>query len=336
MSRTILYIGNNLSKQSNYKTTLETLSSLLIKEKYTLILSSNKKNKVLRLLDMIFTLLMQKKKLNYVLIDTFSTKNFYFAFIISQLCRFYKIKYLPILHGGNLPFRLDKSSKTSKLIFSNSYKNVAPSNYLKSEFEKRGYDAIYIPNTLEIEKYIFKKREQIKPNLLWVRSFKELYNPTLAIEVLFLIKKEFPSAKLCMVGPEIDNSFNETKKMVNEYDLNDSVKFTGVLPSYKWHKVSELYDVFINTTNFDNTPISVMEAMALGLTIVSTNAGGMPYLINNYEDGILVEKGNPKQMADEIINIIKLNNTNLSSKAREKVENFSWDVVREKWLDILK
>ncbi|QTE23059.1 glycosyltransferase family 4 protein [Polaribacter cellanae] len=336
MNKNILYIGNNLGKQSKYKTTLETLSFLLREEKFSLKLSSDKKNKIVRLFDMIFTIFKNRRNTDYILIDTFSTTSFYFAFIVSQLSRFYRIKYLPILHGGNLPYRLDKSQRISKLLFNNSDKNIAPSNYLKSEFEKRGFKVVYIPNTIEIEKYTFTYRNFLKPNLLWVRSFKELYNPTLAIEVLLLLKSEFPLAKLCMVGPEIDDSFEQTKKMVSKYNLESSVKFTGTLPSKEWHKASESYDIFINTTNFDNTPISVMEAMALGLVIVSTNAGGMPYLITNNKNGILVEKGNSKQMAREIIKIIKSNKIILATKAREEVENFGWNNVKNKWLSILK
>ncbi|WP_299060631.1 glycosyltransferase family 4 protein [uncultured Polaribacter sp.] len=332
----ILYIGNNLTKKTKYNSTIIVLSALLVSEGYSVKIASDKTSKLLRLLDMCYTLFINRKKVDYVLIDTFSTINFYYALIISQLSRVFNLKYIPILHGGNLPERLNKNKHYCDLIFKNSYKNIAPSNYLKSAFEEKGYATVFIPNVLEVEKYNFKKRHQLKPNLLWVRAFKEIYNPTLAIKVLYELKKQFPKAKLCMVGPFVDNSYKETLKLVNKYELVNSVEFTDVLLKEDWHKKSVDYDVFINTTNFDNTPVSVMEAMALGLPVVSTNVGGLPFLINNKVDGILVENKNSTKMVAEILNVLNGNYPSISEKAREKVEGFSWEFVKNKWFKLLK
>ena len=190
MSKYILYIGNDLAHKSNYNSSMETLSTLLIKEKYQVKKSSSKKNKVNRLLEMCFSVVKNRNKVDYILIDTFSTINFYYAFIISQLARILNIKYIPILHGGDLPQRIDRSKRMSNLIFNHSDINIAPSNYLKNEFEKRSYTTKFIPNILEIDKYDFKRRKSLSPKVLWVRAFRHLYNPKLAIEVLVLLKKQ--------------------------------------------------------------------------------------------------------------------------------------------------
>ncbi|MCG1036616.1 glycosyltransferase family 4 protein [Polaribacter sargassicola] len=336
MNNRILYIGNNLTKKTKYNSTLTVLSNLLKEEGYIVTVSSDKINKFLRLLDMCFTLIKHRKKVNYVLIDTFSTINFYYALIISQLARLFNLKYIPILHGGNLPNRLNRSKFFSDLIFNNSYQNIAPSNYLKSAFENKGYKTMFIPNILEIENYNFKKRTSYKPKLFWVRAFKEIYNPTLAIKVLNLLKKEYPKATLCMVGPFVDNSYNDCLQLVSELQLENSVEFTGVLLKEEWHKKSEEFDVFINTTNVDNTPVSVMEAMALGLPTINTNVGGIPFLIEGEVDGLLVTKSNEKEMTKAIISILKEEYPNLVINAREKVESFSWKKNRIKWIEILK
>ena len=336
MSREILYIGNNLSNKTKYPTTMEALSRLLSKQKYNIYKTSSKQNKFLRLFEMCFSILKHRRKIDYILIDTYSTHNFYFAFLTSQIARIYKIKYIPILHGGNLPSRLKQSPKLSNLIFKNSYLNIAPSNYLKYKFEEKGYSVKLVPNIIEIKAYKYKLRDSLNPKLLWVRSFKNIYNPTLAIEVLKLLKKNFPSAILCMVGPENDDSFNKTKTLVKKYNLESSVEFTGVLTKKEWHKKSEYFDIFINTTNFDNTPVSVIEAMALGLPVVSTNVGGMPYLINNKVDGILVDSNNAKLMSKAILKILEDNFTDLAINARKKVESYDWDIVKNLWKEILK
>ncbi|MFD2567772.1 glycosyltransferase family 4 protein [Pseudotenacibaculum haliotis] len=334
-NKKILYIGNDNSARTGYVNTMETLSSLLTKEGYKITRSSTKVNKALRLLDMCGATIKHGRKSDYIFIDTFSSLNFYFAFTISQLARLFSIKYIPILHGGNLPSRIKRSKRMSNMIFKNSYKNISPSNYLKQAFEEQGYEVGHIPNVLEIDQYKFKKREDLKPRLLWVRAFKHLYNPLLAIEVINNLKKEFSEVKLCMVGPVIDDSFKKTQQKVKEYGMTDDVEYTGTLSKEVWVKRSEEFDIFINTTNFDNTPVSVMEAMALGLPVVSTNVGGMPFLIENNVDGMLVEKENAEEMTNAIKKLLKTDSTALVDKARSKAESFGWEQVKTKWFEIL-
>ena len=174
------------------------------------------------------------------------------------------------------------------------------------------------------------------PKLLYVRAFAEIYNPTLAIEVLKELKNTYPKAILCMIGPDKDGTLEDVKQLINKYHLNESVEITGVLSKEEWHKKSENYDIFINTTNIDNTPISVIEAMALGLPVVSTNVGGLPYLIQQNLDGVLVEKNNPSAMTKEICKILEENKYSLAINARKKVENFDWNIVQSKWIEILQ
>ena len=74
-------------------------------------------------------------------------------------------------------------------------------------------------------------------------------------------------------------------------------------------------NIFINTTNFDNLPISVVEAMALGIPIVSTNAGGLKYLLDNNFDSLVVDKNDVDGMSRNVIRIFE--NSDLSKKLSE-------------------
>ncbi len=234
--------------------------------------------------------------------------------------------------------RLDNSSMLSRLIFSNSHQNIAPSNYLTEEFSARGYSTIFIPNVLEIKDYKFLEREIVSPKLLYVRAFSKIYNPELAIKVLDMLLETYPNALLCMVGPEKDESFQVCKSLVKSLKLENHVEFTGMLPKQQWLKKSEEFNIFINTTNFDNTPVSVMEAMALGLPIVSTNVGGMPYLISDKKEGLLVDKND----ADEMVNAVKYLIENqefarqVAVNARHKIEQFNWEQVKKLWFNVLR
>ncbi len=334
--KNLLYIGNKLTKKGLNATTIDTLSKQLEGEGFLVVTSSSKTNQILRFLDMMLSIL-KNKKVDYVLLDTYSTSAFWYSFFASQLCRLFKIKYIPILHGGNLPSRLDKSVKISKLIFKNSYVNVAPSNYLMFEFKKRGFEnVIHIPNSIEIEKYPFKLRNYSQPKLFWVRAFAAIYNPKMAVDVFHKLKLKYPDARLCMVGPDKDGSLDVTKKYAQELSLN--IEFTGKLSKEEWSNLATHYDIFINTTNFDNTPVSVIEAMTLGLPIVSTNVGGMKYLLKENFSGLLVDANDIDGMVIAIESLLINNELSekLSNNGRLIAEKFDWEEVKKGWINVLK
>lgn len=332
----LVYVGNNLKKSST--TVMQTLSAGLVGEGYQVVMASSQPNKILRLLDMLRTIYKHRKTADYVLIDTYSTLNFYYAYVSAKLCKQLNLKYIPVLHGGKLPERLQRSKKMSDSIFNNALSNVAPSGYLKDAFEECGYTNIeFIPNAIDIENYPFKKRNEFNPKLLWVRSFSNLYNPTLAIEVLIGLKNRYPHAKLCMIGPPKDDSHKDVLELIEKNNLHEDVELTGLLSKSDWHDKSKRFDVFINTTNYDNTPVSVIEAMALGLPVVSTNVGGIPYLIEDKQQGLLVEKESADQMITAVSEIIDNQELGvfLSNNARELVAEFDWKSVRNKWKALL-
>jgi glycosyltransferase involved in cell wall biosynthesis len=316
---------------------MHTLGNLLKEEGYTIIFTSNKQNKVIRLLDMVVSFFKNKSTSDYVLIDTYSTHNFYYALVIAVLCKLFNKKYITLLHGGNLPSRLDKSPKMSKQIFKNAYLNISPSLYLKDNFEKHGYHNIkFVPNTIQIESYPFSNRDYTTIKLLWVRSFSKIYNPKMAVSVVSQLINQGYQAELCMVGPDSDGSLQEVQEYASQIEVE--VTFTGKLTKQEWIALSKDYNIFINTTNFDNMPVSVIEAMALGLPVISTKVGGLPFLITDQEDGVLVNANDVASMANAIVSIHddKIHRENLRKNARNKVEKFDWGKIKYQWLDVLQ
>ena len=112
-----------------------------------------------------------------------------------------------------------------------------------------------------------------------------------------------------MVGPDRDNYIKEIKSLAKK--LNVKVNFTGLLSKEEWISLSENYNIFINTANFDNMPVSVLEAMALGLPVVSTNVGGISFLLEDRKNALLVDKNDHKAMSSCIIEL--MNNINFTN-----------------------
>ena len=336
MTKSILYIGNDLQINSFTATYISFFSKMLRKEGYKVKTASTRSNKGLRLIEMLGLIVRYHKTTNVVLIDTYGAMNFYYAYLVAKTCQAFKLDYIPILHGGNLPERLSASKKYSQSLFGKAKINIAPSKFLYDIFKAEGFNNIQIiPNAIQMENYPFKKREDFQPKLLWVRRFQKRYNPVMALEVLVLLKKKYPNAKLCMVGPDKDGTMKTCKKFAVKHQLD--IEFTGKLKKKAWAKLSKNYDFFINTTNIDNTPISVIEAMSLGLAVVSTNVGGMPILIKNNDDGVLVPVNNAQDMAAEIDELIKNPEKaqSLTENARKKVEAFAWEKVKTDWNGVL-
>ena len=330
--KNLLYIGNKLSQNGKTVTTIETLSHLLKQDGFKVKAVSTKQNKWLRLLDMLSSIVLQVRWADYVLIDTYSTQNFYYAYLCSQLCRLLNLNYLPILHGGNLPKRLEDNPKLSRAIFKHAYVNIAPSAYTEVAFKAKGFDNVKcIPNSIEINNYAFSNRAIESVNLLWVRSFSKLYNPKLAVDILHALQNKKIDSSLCMVGPDNDGSLLATKHYAASLGLD--VTFTGKLSKKEWIARSKNYNVFINTTNFDNMPISVIEAMALGLPIVSTNVGGLPYFLTHNYNALLVAPNESKLFVNQIITLVndEAKKTTLITNARHAASQYAWQSVKKLW-----
>ena len=305
---------------------------------YKILCGSTFKNQFLRLCHMQYLIINNRSTLKTVIIDTFSTMAFWYAVTSAITAKVFGIKYILFLHGGNLEQRAKKNSFIIKRLFSNAYKVVCPSMFLKNIMHKyypRNYQII--PNMIDLSIYKpIEKHVSNDINILWVRSLHEMYNPKMAIDVLRMIKKKNIGVHMYMVGPDKNNMKFELLKYCKNTKVDNSITFTGRLNSKEWIKLSQKCN-FINTTSVDNTPLSVIESMALGIPVISTNVGGLPFLIKNKKNGYLVESGDYKSMADIII-FLK-NDLAAYNKVRKNAINYSklygWENVKIEWMKIL-
>jgi glycosyltransferase involved in cell wall biosynthesis len=97
-------------------------------------------------------------------------------------------------------------------------------------------------------------------------------------------------------------------------------------------------DIFLNTTNHESFGVSVMEAAACGLCIVSTNVGELSLLWQDGHDSLLVQPDDHEAMASAVRGILcepKLAER-LSRNARAKAEQFDWSKILPQWEALLQ
>ena len=207
-------VKHEREKHSKYSSALEKLEENL-SYNYSIRSASDKQNSFIRIIEMLSLVFLYRKICKLIIVDVFGTKAFYFSCLVILLARVYKLPVLPVFRGGSLPERFNKCPTLFELIFQKNQLVICPSSYLSIFFENKGISTHIIPNYINIEKYPFQNRKDIAPNLFWVRSLHSIYNPEMAIKVLFELCKKYPHARLCLVGPHKDDSINKIDEFAN-------------------------------------------------------------------------------------------------------------------------
>jgi len=130
---------------------------------------------------------------------------------------------------------------------------------------------------------------------------------------------------------------DRTRQLAAKLGVLNRLSLPGAVPKEETPTWLDEGDVFLNTANVDNTPVSVLEAMACGLCVISTNVGGLPYLLRDGEDALLVPPNSPEAMAAaerRVFTERKLAER-LSRNARAKATLHDWTVVLPQWEELL-
>jgi len=329
-----MFAGANYSHTTSWE-----VAELLKARGWKVIRVSTRQNKILRVLDMLGTIWSARHEYAVAHVDVYSGDAFIWAEIVCYMLRILRKTYFLTLQGGNLPVFSARNSSRVKNLFRNAAGITAPSGYLKEELSRYYSGTIkVIPNAIPVDRYISRLRKPASPRLVWVRAFHHIYNPSLAVRSLALLTADFPDIKLTMVGADKgDGSMQEAQDLTKRLNLQDFIQISEGIPHEHVPELLNKADIFLNTTNIDNNPLSVKEAMASGLCIVCTSVGGIPYLLEQSQDALLVPPDDEKQMAAAIRRI--LTDTELagriSSKARAKAEQHDWKNILPQWEKIL-
>jgi glycosyltransferase involved in cell wall biosynthesis len=291
-----------------------------------------------RLFDMLTTAWRQRRRFDVAQVDVYSGPAFYWCEAVCWLLRRVKKPYVLTLHGGNLPeFAARYPRRVGRVLHSADYVTV-PSRYLHQKMTGFRQDLHVVPNPLDLGAYSFRHRNTVAPQLIWLRSFHTMYNPMLAVRVVAELYRDVPDISLAMVGRDRgDGSLQKTARLANGLGVGNRVDFVGAVAKSEVPEWLDRADVFLNTSDIDNAPVSVLEAMACGLCVVTTNVGGLPCLVDHERTGLLVEANDAKAMAAEVHRLVTTAGLSggISARAHERVADADWSQVILRWEQIL-
>jgi glycosyltransferase involved in cell wall biosynthesis len=290
------------------------------------------------LIDLIATVCKNRSDYSVANVEVYSGRRFLLAEIVSQILRWLEKPYVLTLHGGNLPdFARRWPRRTSRLLCS-AAAVTAPSRYLQEKMSSYRSGIRLLPNPIDLRLYPFRLRERPAPSLIWIRSFQSEYNPLLAPKVVTCLTKEFPGVSLAMIGADSgDGTLDATRRVTKLLEIQNRTTLQGAVKKTDIPMRLSPMDIFINTANFDNTPVTVLEAMACGLCIVSTNVGGIPYLLTHDHDALLVPPEDPSAMAGAVRRLLLEPGLaeRLSRNARKHAEKYDWSEILPEWERLL-
>jgi glycosyltransferase involved in cell wall biosynthesis len=334
----VLVLGDFPSTWAGNRSVSEDLAERLTDVGWTVLRSSLLPNRFARLFDRMRVVFQERRRYDVACVDLFSGPAFVWAEAACWALRRARRPYVLTLHGGNLPQFAGRFPRRVRRVLGFAAAVTAPSRYLQDKLSFLRPDILLLPNPLDLPIYRFRARQSPEPKLVWLRSFAPIYNAPLAVEVMARLIPHLPGMELYMFGPNpTDGTLRQCKQLAARLSGTHRVAFGGAVTHSAVPAALDSGDVFLNTSNVDNTPVSVMEAMASGLCIVSTDVGGVPYLLEAGVDGLLVPRADPEAMTAAVLRILQDGRLagGLSRKARVKAEAWDRSVVLRHWEQLL-
>jgi glycosyltransferase involved in cell wall biosynthesis len=211
---------------------------------------------------------------------------------------------------------------------------VVPSEFLVDVFAKFGFRATAIHNFVDGEKFAFVRRNRLKPVFLSNRNLTEHYNVGCILRAFAGIQKQYPEASLFVAGD--GHQRPELETLAADLRLTN-VEFLGAVSQDRICELFSRVDVYLNSSNVDNMPLSIIEAFSCGVPVVTTDAGGIPYIVKPEETGLMVKRDDHQALAREAMRLLQDGNLapKLIENARKSsLAHYSWASVREKWIHL--
>lgn len=233
-------------------------------------------------------------------------------------------------HGGGAEEFFRKHTRLVRYYLSRTDSNIVLSGFLGQVFDKYRIPYTVIPNIIEFDSSRYKERQTINPNFISIRTLSPLYNIECILRAFKQVKLQIPDATLRIVGDGPSRASLE--EMVKTEDIKD-VTFVGRVDNKEIYNQLDQADILLSAPRIDNMPVSILEAFNAGLLVISSNVGGVPYMIEDGKNGLLFESENNADLADKMILSLAIEKAvPMIANARKCLLAYSWEAVFSKLL----
>jgi L-malate glycosyltransferase len=261
----------------------------------------------------------------------------YFSFVLAPTPailtgKMYRRKVLLNYHSGEAEDHLRRWRRTVIPTIRLVDLIVVPSEYLVRVFGEFDLPARAIYNLIDTRKFQFRERLPLRPVFLSNRNLEKHYGVDCVLRAFAMIQRQIPEASLRIAGD--GSQLGTLQTLAAELNLNRTTFVGQISPQLIASQYDET-DIFLNGSEIDNQPLSILEAFACGLPIVTTDAGGIPDVVSDGNTGLIVSRGDYAQMAEQAINLLR--NPELAKRivdcGRSQCLKYSWEAVRDAWMN---
>jgi L-malate glycosyltransferase len=271
----------------------------------------------------------------YDVIHVFSAS--YFSFVLAPtpailIGKLYRRKVLLNYHSGEAEDHLQRWKRSAIPTIRLVDSVVVPSEYLVRVFASFRLKATAIYNLIDTSRFRFRERAPLRPVFLSNRNLESHYGVDRVLRAFAIIQERIPHASLTVAG---DGSQRQTLKALAQ-DLNlQNIQFTGQIAPAGIADVYDAADIFLNGSEIDNQPLSILEAFSCGLPVVTTDAGGIPDIVQDGRTGMIVSRGDHVEMANRALTLLENPELvkQIAEHARQECLKYSWEAVRDAWMD---
>jgi glycosyltransferase involved in cell wall biosynthesis len=260
----------------------------------------------------------------------------YFSFLLAPapaiiVARLFGRKVVLNYHSGEAEDHLQRWPRTSIPLLKKADEIVVPSSYLVRVFAKFGLPAKAIFNVIDFDQLIFRERGTLRPVFLSNRNFEAHYGVDVVLRAFAIIQQRFPDASLKVAG---DGPCREQLHELAAQLKLRNVEFAGMVTRQRMAELYNEADCFLNGSRIDNQPLSILEAFASGLPVVTTNAGGIPDVVTDGVTALMVEKDDHEALARSAIALLEQPELahRIINAGRNECRRYTWEAVRQEWL----
>lgn len=158
-------------------------------------------------------------------------------------------------------------------------------------------------------------------NLVTVGTIYKVKNHPFLIHCFSRLHQAHPEARLTIVGNGAWRG--RLQQQIDELGLTDAVTITGTVGNVEDYLAAA--DLYVASSLFEGLPLSILEAMAAGLPVVSTKVGGVPDIVRHGENGLLVPPGDAEAYVAALTELVENNEKRTAYAARSKALSKNYD-----------